>query len=214
MQPSRGRRNPLASRWWLFIPLVTFGFGTFVMVGIAGLKLRSQSTVAAAAVYLGLTVAALSVPEGGAFDLITALYFLLVWVFGTVHVALLQPRVRQRAGQGEDPAVAAALWRTQRRQEARQLLAENPALAAELGIGRTDFPSRQYIDGGLVDLNHVPAPWLAYSLELTPAQAADIVRAREHLGGLTSAEELIIHCEDFTIEHLAAIKDRLVFIPM
>jgi len=48
-----------------------------------------------------------------------------------------------------DPALAAAIACRQRRQQARQLLANDPGLARELRIGRPDLP-RDYDDGGLV----------------------------------------------------------------
>ena len=55
-----------------------------------------------------------------------------------------------------------------------------------LAIGRPDL-SRQYDDGGLVDVNHVPEAFLISHLELSPEQASTVVRARDHLGGFQSA---------------------------
>ena len=49
------------------------------------------------------------------------------------------------------------------RREARRLQQDNPVLAQELKIGRPDLP-RGYDDGGLVDVNHVPAAILASHL--------------------------------------------------
>ena len=49
---------------------------------------------------------------------------------------------------------------------ARRLQQDNPVLAQELKIGRPDLP-RGYDDGGLVDVNHVPAAILASHLGLT-----------------------------------------------
>ena len=79
-----------------------------------------------------------------------------------------------------------------RRAEARTLLAEDPALARELGVGRPDL-GRGYDDGGLVDLNSAPAPVLASVLGLEPVLAEAIVAARTRRGGVFyGVDELLI----------------------
>jgi hypothetical protein len=206
-------------RWWLLIPLFTVGLGTFILVGVAGIKLRSRATILAAAAYLVLTALYLSATPGlsessVAYNVILFVYVFGAWIGGTVHAALLQPKWIAARTVIDDPAVAAVKWRAQRRQEARQLLAKDPAMAAELAIGRPDRANRRYADGGLIDLNHVPADWLIQELEMTPAQASEIVRVRELKGGFASADELVVYCAGFTVERIAVIRDRLVFIPL
>ena len=83
---------------------------------------------------------------------------------------------------GADPAVTRALAARQRRTEARELRAEDPALARELGIGRPDL-DRGYDDGGLVDLNTAPAPVIAAVCGIGPEPAEGIVAARVARGG-------------------------------
>jgi len=216
---ARPRRSPPARRWWLLIPLFTFGLGTFILIGVAGIRLRSRATILAAAGYLALTVlwfAATSVvsEDSAGYSALAFAYIFGVWIGGTIHAALLQPKWIAARWVTDDPAVAAAKWRAQRREEARQLVAANPTMAAELGVGRPDRPGRQYADGGLIDLNHVPADWLIYELEMTPAQAADVVRVRALKGGFTSADEIVVYCADFTVERVGVIQDRLIFIPL
>ena len=70
----------------------------------------------------------------------------------------------------------------------------NHVLARELGIGRADVP-HEYDDGGLVDVNHVPADVLASCLGLTPQESAAIVAARDQLGGFTSPAELSAYAQ-------------------
>ena len=212
--PPRRRPGPLARRWWLLVPLCTIGLGTFILIGVAGLKLRSRATILAAVAYLALTVAAMEVPErSAAYNAILTAYIFGAWIGGTVHAALLQPKWIAARTVADDPVVAAAKWRAQRRREARELLAKDPGAAAELGIGRPDHADRRYADGGLVDLNHVPADWLVRELEMTPAQASEIVRVRELKGGFASPEELVVYCSGFTVERIAVIRDRLAFVP-
>jgi DNA uptake protein ComE-like DNA-binding protein len=95
----------------------------------------------------------------------------------------LSPRQRNRE------AVAQAQGRIERRKDARHLVATNPSLARDLRIGRPDLP-REYDDGGLVDVNHVPAGVLAAPLGLSPAEVSDVLAARDKLGRFASADEL------------------------
>ncbi|NJC71630.1 hypothetical protein HC031_18170 [Planosporangium thailandense] len=226
--PAGPDRRPI-TWWWFLVPLLTCGMGTFVMVLVGGLKLRSRFHTVAAAGYFLLTViffvgAQFTTPgHVGVADAVITPFFLVDWLGGTAHVIVLQMKARGAAPvpvaaaswpTGTDPALAAAQWRAQRRQEARALLTTNPPLAAELRIGRPDLPGRQYDDGGLVDVNHVPAGYLVSELDLTPDAAAEIVAERERRGGFSSPDELVIFCSTMTPERLAIIRDRLVFIPV
>jgi hypothetical protein len=76
-----------------------------------------------------------------------------------------------------DPAVLVAQQRLARRNEARALLTSNPALTAELRIGRPGL-GRQYDDGGLVDITHVSAQVIARELGISFLVAEEIVMQR------------------------------------
>ncbi|GAA4929905.1 ComEA family DNA-binding protein [Actinoplanes utahensis] len=112
-----------------------------------------------------------------------------------------------------DPALAAAQWRAARREEARQLQSSQPALASELMIGRPDLPGRQYDDGGLIDVNHVPADLMMRHLSIERPLAEQIVAARELHNGFTAPEELVVFCDGLTPNKLELFRDRLIFIP-
>lgn len=64
----------------------------------------------------------------------------------------------------------------------------------ELRIGRP-YPPRHYDDGGLVDINRVPAAVLAAQLGLTQQEATNVRAARDKLGRFTSADELHNYAE-------------------
>jgi hypothetical protein len=81
-----------------------------------------------------------------------------------------------------DPAVAQVLERRAKRQAARELIAKDPAMARELGIGRPDL-HLGYDDGGLVDVNAATAESLAQVCGIAPARAGQIIAAREARGG-------------------------------
>jgi hypothetical protein len=51
------------------------------------------------------------------------------------------------------------------------LLGRDPAVAAELRIGRPDLP-RNFDDGGLIDVNTVPAQVLSRLLGLRPSTSS------------------------------------------
>src|SRR6266700_4115871 len=63
------------------------------------------------------------------------------------------------------PFLRLAFARSRRRSQARQIARANRVLARELRIGRPDLP-REYDDGGLVDVNHVPGDILTSCLGL------------------------------------------------
>lgn len=103
----------------------------------------------------------------------------------------------------------AAQQRLARRSEARDLLTSNPALAAELRIGRPDL-DRHYDDGGLVDINHVPAQVIARELGIPSLVAEEIVAQRTRVGGFHSADDLVVYCGSVTLHQMELVRDRLL----
>lgn len=209
-------RNPLvrlATIMWALIPLLTLGLLAFVPFAHAAAKLQDRRLWLVAACYAVVTVGlfgplanASNTSDLGA-ALFTAAWFALI-VGSTVHALVLRRRVFSPPA--VQPAMAAALADRELRQQARAIVAGDPALARELRIGRPDLP-RQFNDGGLVDVNHVPNQVLAERLGLSPAEAARVVEARERLGGFSSAAELCAFAEvpDATID---PVQERLVFL--
>lgn len=250
------RRRP-TEWWWFLIPLCTFGMGTFIMVLIGGVRLRSRLHISAAVGYFLLTAyffigtqytATDTQPDAPLPSLAIMPAFLIIWLGGIAHVLVMQMKIRAlgpmnsgsawafpgalgptpgasgaataagpvqlvQQGPRAEPAIAVAQWRIQRRHAAREILAGNPALAAELRIGRPDLP-RQYDDGGLVDVNHVPAAILVRELDIPAEVAAHVVAERDRLGGFSGADELLVYCEGITPERLRIIQDRLVFVAL
>lgn len=93
-------------------------------------------------------------------------------------------------------ALAMIAQQKSRRAEARQLAATDPMTAKQLGIGRRDIHGRQYDDGGLIDINRVPAEVFHQFSGITSEKAAQIVTARVSLGGMfSSIEELMATAE-------------------
>ncbi len=207
--------------WWYLIPLLSFGAGSGPMVIYGGARLRSRAHIAAGVAYGALFIAFVVATQftdpnrTGLIDAIILPAWLISWLAGTAHSALLQRAVRVKGGERRepvDPVLAAAHDRLAKRARARALLASNPVLAAELLIGRPDL-GRQYDDGGLVDVNNVPATVLASELALPAGVAEQVAAARDRLGGLSSPEELVVYCTDMTMARLNLIRERLLFLP-
>jgi hypothetical protein len=205
-----GRMSPAGSVMWALIPLFTLGLGTIFVLVWAAYRLRSHALGIAAAIALIMTVLAFSLIDTSDDADSTASGLLIILLIGggltttfSVRRQFIKPgygdramakawpspsRALPRRG-GVDPAIGEALERRQRRAEARLILERDPALARELRIGRPDLP-RQFDDGGLVDVNHVPAPILATLPGFTPELADRVVRVRDEHRGFTFVEEL------------------------
>jgi hypothetical protein len=196
---------------WALIPLLSFGLLAPVPFAHAAVRLRQRRLWVVTAVYaIGslLWIIGVSLPEGGWGDTLFGIVALVLVAVGTPHAFLLRGRVF--APPPTQPALAAALAARQRREEARAIAARDAALARELCIGRPDLP-RQFDDGGLVDVNHVPAQLLVDRLALLPAQAGQVVEARDRLGGFAGPEELIAYT-DLSPEAVDGLRERLVFL--
>jgi hypothetical protein len=207
-----------ARRWlgvgtilWALIPALSFGLLAPVPFAYAAVRLHQRRMWAVTAAY---TVVWLAVIVGGFSDsdvggIVAGTGAIALMAGGTIHAFLLRGRVFTPAPAAQ-PAIAAALAARRRREEARAIATGDVALARELRIGRPDLP-RQFDDGGLVDVNNVPVQVLVDRLDLSPAQAGEVVEARERLGGFAGPEELIGFSE-LSEATVNALRDRLLFL--
>jgi hypothetical protein len=95
------------------------------------------------------------------------------------------------------------------RNKARKLALKDPALARELRIGRPDLP-REYDDGGLVDVNHVPAAVLVSHLNLTAEQAAKVVSVRDQIARFDGPTDLEAYA-DLPPERVEELSGLVIF---
>jgi hypothetical protein len=235
-RPERRPRHRYHLWWWFLVPIASAGFATFAIIGYAGLRLRQRRVVAAAGLYLALELAFIAVSSTSAVKPIAVAFMAICWLGGTVHALVLSDRFSNQlrdqntvadmawsvpAGVGgvesqdspwPDPAIEDALARIQRRSDAHRIVVEDLPLAAELRIGRPDL-ERTYDDGGLVDVNHVPADTLVAYLDMTPEVAHEIVRTRAIRNGFSSADDLFISVDCLNPARLVMIRDRMIFIP-
>jgi DNA uptake protein ComE-like DNA-binding protein len=100
--------------------------------------------------------------------------------------------------------------RIRRRERCRRLVISNPNLAEELLIGRPDL-SRDYDDGGPVDINHVPQQFLSSLPGIDPDLATKIMDMREFIGGFDSLDDMEVLL-GIAPQRLDAARDYVIFV--
>jgi len=198
---------------WALIPIVTFGWGAPFTFTYAALRLRSKA--------LGLCAGAYGVVAIGSFYLAgdgsdnswqSNAGVAIALVAGAVATAqAFAIRGTVVAGKGEnDSALRDAARQLRLRKRARTIAEKNPSLAHELKIGRPDR-RRHFDDGGLIDVNHVPLPYLMQMAGIDPQTAERIGEVRDGIGGFTSVDDLSVTLglRPNALDHAAS---RLIFI--
>jgi DNA uptake protein ComE-like DNA-binding protein len=214
----RGRLRQLG---WASVPVWSFGMLAFVPFLRLAFARHTAKDWGVFAAYFAATAAVVGLGSaagnnGAGSDLAGGAVIMLTG-FAAVHAFIsFRPAAnefgdtaRLSSSQHNQEALASAQARIQRRKEARELARANPILARELRIGRPDVP-RQYDDGGLVDVNHVPAEILTSALDFTPQEATAVVEARTQIGKFTSPEELSVYAQ-LAPDRVDALRDLLWF---
>jgi hypothetical protein len=109
-------------------------------------------------------------------------------------------------------AISESKNRIRLREKARRIARRNPRLADELGIGRPDLRKR-FDDGGLIDVNHVPVPYLLHLPGVNHDLAARIVELRKSVGGFDAAGDLEVTL-DLMPGTLDEAQDLMIFRPL
>jgi hypothetical protein len=209
--PARPNRHRLAKA---LIPVWSLGFLAFVPFLILAVR---QKTAGAWAVFAGYLVAVIaefalfSGSSGSTASNVGGGLALLLMAGGGMHAWLADPDPDEPVvtGPGNAAAVAHARERMERRTAARELACQNPVMRSELRIGRPDL-ARSYDDGGLVDVNQVPAWVLSRHLGLTPDEASAVISARDNVGRFVSAAE-ILQYTSLRPDRFDAIADWMMF---
>lgn len=168
--------------WYLFVVVLTLGIGSPIPFAHAAVRLRRPLATVWPFLYAAVVVALMTlVPRGEDGDN-SALGGLIIGliVVAFCHLLWVKRQVWPQAGDSApaDPAMAAALGAREKRAEARRIVAEDPALARDLKIGRPDL-GQSFDDGGLVDLGAAPAATIAQVCSIELALAEQIVHTRE-----------------------------------
>jgi hypothetical protein len=224
--PARRARNKRALRqvWWALVPVWSIGFLSFVPFLAYAVIQRRKKDWAVFAAYLAATVAMIvslgAVNSSSGASAAVGGFIVALAGCAAVHAAVLFRPSREVSPLGpaaaalgprqrNQQALAAARDRIERRKDARHLLQTDPDLAREMRIGRPDMP-REYDDGGLVDVNHVPGTVLATQLGLTQGEVTDVLGARDKLGKFASADELCAYT-GLSPDRVDELRDLMIF---
>jgi DNA uptake protein ComE-like DNA-binding protein len=202
-------RRVVVSWIWALSPLISAGFSTPITFAIAAYRTRKLHFQIATVFYTTLVVLGFALPESIGF-----VCWDLNWIMGAVHALVVRSRAfpppRPQSEQAIESAMKAVKERRELRRKAREIVAGDPGLARELGIGRPDL-DRTYDDGGLVDVNTAPAAVLTQLQGITPELADRIIRIREARGPYRSVEDLSVFA-DLPPALTDALADRLLFV--
>ena len=223
--PGQGRRRAagtagqapavrLRSKAWLLLAAVPLGFTTWAAFLYIGVRARRPQWLAWAGVYAA-TLAGYAILDNPAHPSSTAQGLaaglaLLTWIGGGVHAIAVSSDAVRRIQNKADPVLEAARTRIERRAEGRHLLATQPSLAKEVGVGRPDVPGAE--DYGLVDVNHAPAAALATLPGMTRDLARRTVEERAQAGGFSSVEDLGLLL-DLPPGPVDQMRDMAIFVP-
>jgi DNA uptake protein ComE-like DNA-binding protein len=224
------RHIRVAGRWYYVVTIATAGLFAWVPFLHAALRLKTTKARRLALLCGGLDaliyVLLAITPQdsqgqatNGPISTIGGLLALGTIIVGCIMLAPLRRMVYEGAPidiedgdqQTVDPAIKAALAARGRRDEARKLATDDPLLARELHIGRPDL-TRDYDDGGLIDLNSAPANVIAEVCGIPADVAATIVAALNQRGEpFANVDELFV-MTDLPVQMWDRIRDRAVLL--
>jgi DNA uptake protein ComE-like DNA-binding protein len=185
-----GRRSRARESWWVWLPLVTCGIGTWAAFVYAGTRARRRSWKLFGLGYLGLIVAAIGlvVPDRDPWLTLGGFGIIFAWVGGFIHALTIRSAYLKVVQSPEQTLLDAAEARVRVREDALQLVRDDPAHAKALGVGRPDI--QLAFDGGLVDVNSAPAEVIARLPHADEGLAERIVMVRNRVGGFSSVQDL------------------------
>jgi hypothetical protein len=109
--------------------------------------------------------------------------------------------------------VDAVIAARQQRKAALGIVAQDPAEAIRLRIGRADIPDDQrYPDGGLIDVNNIPSSVIGAFLGTDPETTMQLVDIRREIWGFDSLADLC-GVLDISPKYFDPLDRRLVFLP-
>ncbi len=213
-QVLKGTPGRFRGKAWLLLAVIPFALTTWAAFVYIGIRARRPRWLAWAAVYAAMLVAYLVIDttaqHSNAAAAAAAAIGLLAWIGGGAHAFAISDDAVRRIRGRTDPALDAARMRIERRAEGRKLLAKQPVLAKEIGLGRPDIPGAD--DYGLVDVNHASPEALARMPGITDQIARQIVGKRAQAGGFSSVEDLGLVL-DLAPGIVEQVRDTAIFIP-
>jgi SARP family transcriptional regulator, regulator of embCAB operon len=156
----------------------------------AGTRARKRSWKLVGLGYLGLIVAAVAfiVPNQDPWSTLGGFAIIFAWIGGFVHALTIRSAYLRLIHSPDQALLEAAEMRLRVREDALQLVRDDPMRAKALGVGRPDIDLAFY--GGLVDVNNAPVEVITRLPHADKALAERIVAVRERVGGFSSVQDM------------------------
>lgn len=201
--------------WWVLATFVPFGLGSWAGFAYAARRAHVPRWYLWSVVYAVLSLGGFALNgearAGSTLDGIGTALVLLPWLVSIGHAFVVRSDyVRRVEAGGFASKLQAASDRLEARRRARDLAAEDPSLALELGVGRPDRPGAEH--AGLVDVNNAPVEAIEQLPGVDRTLADEIDHARRQIGGWSTVEELglTLNLPGDLVERL---RDDVVFLP-
>jgi len=194
--------------WWPWLSLLPFGLGAWAPL-YAGVRARSRTWVVLGIVWSLIVLVGWILAAGGRSDA-GGVLMILGWVAGAATSFVIRDQYALRLRSPLLAATEQARERLADRDRARALVRRDPALAAELGVGRPDRLGAVALD--LVDVNNAPVTALLTLPGVDGELATRIAETRAAVGGFTSVEDLGLAL-DLAGDLVETLRERVVFLP-
>jgi len=194
--------------WWPWLSLLPFGLGAWAPL-YAGVRARSRTWVVLGIVLSLIVLVGWILAAGGDGDA-GGVLMILGWVAGAATSFTIRSQYALRMRSPLLAATEQARERLADRDRARALVRRDPALAAELGVGRPDQGGAVALD--LVDVNNAPVTALLTLPGIDGELATRVAETRAAVGGFTSVEDLGLAL-DLAGDLVEALRERVVFLP-
>ena len=188
MTDLRPETTPERARW-PYLSLLPLGAGAWAPI-YAGVRARMVSATVLGLLFTVITVAGWvksSISDSGHDDIAGTL-IVIGWIGAVATSFSLRSAYEQRVTSPLRAAELAGEQRLRERDAAIALARSNPALAAEIGVGRPDRPGAA--DAGIVDVNNASGAALARLPGVGATLAQSIVATRERTSGFSSLEDM------------------------
>lgn len=195
---------------WPFVSLTPLGLGAWVPI-YAGAKARRPRWIAMGVLFTLVTIAGwiFAVSTNGSSGAAGGL-IVLGWAGAIATSFTIRPSYNAVMASPMTQAIERARGRISDRATARQLVSQNPALAAEIGIGRPDVEGAT--DAGLVDVNNASVTALLKLPGVNGDLATRIIETREHVHGFATLEDMGM-VMDLDGDLVEGLRDATVFLP-
>ena len=205
------RRGQLDRPRWPWISLIPLGLGAWAPI-LAGVRARSGQWIALGIAWSAITLAGwiAAGASSSKHDSLAGMVIIVGWVGAIATSFAIRGAYERRMASPILGATENAQERLAERTQARELARRNPALAAEMGVGRPDLKGA--VHAGLIDVNNASLSALLKLPGVDDELATRIAEVRAQVDGFSSVEDLGTTL-DLDGNLVEGLRERAVFLP-